>query len=203
MQLTCTYVDPAFVLGQETSRTKETVIIAKQVPMTREEPIQAETVSIQLRVNGHTHVVTVDPRFLLSDVLREQLGLTGLHVGCEQGACGACTVLIDGQPTISCLTLAAEVGSAEVETVEYFSMRDGKLGELEAAFLRHGAFQCGFCTPGFLAVGHHILNQGLANDRASIRANLSGNICRCTGYEPIIDAIAEVAEKNEKKVEGR
>jgi carbon-monoxide dehydrogenase small subunit len=162
--------------------------------MTTDEPSQAETVSIKLNVNGRAHPVTIDPRFLLSDVIREQLSLTGLHVGCEQGVCGACTVLIDGEPVVSCLMLAAEVGSAEIQTVEHFSMRDGKIGELEAAFLNHGAFQCGFCTPGFLAVGHYILDQGLAKDRATIRANLSGNICRCTGYESIIDAIVDVAE---------
>lgn len=156
------------------------------------EPRQG-TILVNLRVNGRLHAVEVDPRFLLSDVLRDQLSLTGLHLGCEQGVCGACTVLMDGEPVVSCLTLAAEAESAEIQTVEYFSKPDGNLGELEAAFLKHGAFQCGFCTPGFLAVGHYLIQNGLATSRQTIKENLSGNICRCTGFEPIIDAIVEAA----------
>ncbi len=155
-------------------------------------------IEVKLRVNGTQHQISIEPRYLLSDVLRDQLGLTGLHLGCEQGVCGACTVLIDGEPAVSCLTLASEVGDAAIQTVEQLSRSETGLNELEAAFIKHGAFQCGFCTPGFLAVGHYILDNGLATDPAAVREQLSGNICRCTGFEPIVDAIMDVARNTNK-----
>lgn len=154
-------------------------------------------VPITLRVNGKQYGLHVEPRYLLADVLRDQLSLTGLHLGCEQGVCGACTVLIDGEPAVSCLMLAVEASGCDIKTVEHFSGADATLGVLEKSFMSAGAFQCGFCTPGFLVMGHHILDQGLARDRESVRACLSGNICRCTGYEPIIDAIMAAAAASE------
>ncbi|WP_038210981.1 (2Fe-2S)-binding protein [Xenophilus azovorans] len=152
------------------------------------------TIPISMLVNGCRHHLAVDPRHTLADLLRDQLGLTGLHLGCEQGVCGACTVHIDGEPVVSCLTLAVEAQDVAIRTVEDLA-QDGALSALQQAFLAHGAFQCGYCTPGFLMVGQHLLDQGLATDRDAVREGLSGNICRCTGYEPIIDAILSVAQQ--------
>jgi aerobic-type carbon monoxide dehydrogenase small subunit (CoxS/CutS family) len=157
-----------------------------------------ERVSVEFRVNGELRRIEVPPRYLLSDVLREQLLLTGLHLGCEQGVCGACTVMIDGEPAVSCLTLAVEADGAEIQTAEQLCRTEsGDLGRLERSFIEHGAFQCGFCTPGALTMGHYILDNGLATSRESVRACLSGNICRCTGYEPIVDAILAAAAQKD------
>lgn len=149
-------------------------------------------VPVTLRVNGVERPVVIEPRRMLSDVLRDNLGLTGLHLGCEQGVCGACTVLIDGEPAVSCLCLAVEAQGRDVQTVEHL-VRSPAMQKVTKAFLEHGAFQCGFCTPGFLMMAHDILNKGLGRDREAVRAHLAGNICRCTGYEPIIDAIMAAA----------
>lgn len=149
-------------------------------------------VPVTLRVNGAERPVVIEPRRMLSDVLRDDLGLTGLHLGCEQGVCGACTVLIDGEPAVSCLCLAMEAQGRDVQTVEHL-VRSPAMQKVTKAFLEHGAFQCGFCTPGFLMMAHDILNKGLGQDREAVRAHLAGNICRCTGYEPIIDAIMAAA----------
>lgn len=154
-----------------------------------------QIVEIQLRVNGRRHELAVDPRYTLADVLRDELGLTGLHLGCEQGVCGACTVHIDGEPAVSCLALAVEAQGADIRTVEDLAPDRQTLSPLQQAFMQQGAFQCGYCTPGFLMVGQHLIEQGAALDRESVRESLSGNICRCTGYEPIIDAILSVAQK--------
>ncbi len=154
----------------------------------------SHTIAITLEVNGRQHALTVEPRYTLADVLRDELGLTGLHLGCEQGVCGACTVHIDGQAAVSCLVLAVEAQGADIRTVESLAAPGGALSPLQQAFLDHGAFQCGFCTPGFLMVGQQLIDQGLARDRDTVRAGLSGNICRCTGYEPIIDAILSVTK---------
>jgi carbon-monoxide dehydrogenase small subunit len=155
----------------------------------------ADEVDVTLHVNGEMYAVRIESRYLLSDVLRDKMRLTGLHLGCEQGVCGACTVMIDGEPAVSCLTLAVDVEGRSIETVEHLSKPNGALGDLEHSFVEHGAFQCGFCTPGFLVMGHHLINQGLAGDRDTVRAHLSGNICRCTGYESIVDAIVAVGTK--------
>jgi carbon-monoxide dehydrogenase small subunit len=150
------------------------------------------TVAVTLRVNGAERAVTIEPRRMLSDVLRDNLRLTGLHLGCEQGVCGACTVLLDGEPAVSCLCLAMEAQGRDIQTVEHL-VRSPAMQKVTKAFLAHGAFQCGFCTPGFLMMAHDILNKGLGHDRDAVRAHLAGNICRCTGYEPIIDAIMAAA----------
>jgi carbon-monoxide dehydrogenase small subunit len=160
---------------------------------------RSQSIMVSFRVNGIDRQVSVDPRYALADVLRDELFLTGLHLGCEQGVCGACTVLIDGEPAVSCLTLAVEVQGADIQTIEHLSGSTSGLGDLEKSFIEHGAFQCGFCTPGFLVMGHHILNKGLGKDRDTVRECLSGNVCRCTGYEPIIDAIVAVGAGKEPK----
>lgn len=141
--------------------------------------------------------LSVEPRHTLADVLRDRLGLTGLHLGCEQGVCGACTVLVDGEPALSCLALAVEVEGRNIQTVEHLCGGPSTPGVLEQSFVKHGAFQCGFCTPGMLVMGHYLLQQGLATDRESVRAHLSGNVCRCTGYETIIDAIVDAIPQGE------
>lgn len=158
----------------------------------------AKLVSITLSVNNESRTLVIEPRLSLADVLRDELDLTGLHVGCEQGVCGACMVTIDGEPALSCMNLAVHVEGADIRTIEVISGGQENLGKLEQAFIEKGAFQCGYCTPGFLVMGHHILDQGMCKSRGQVRAALSGNICRCTGYEPIIDAIMAVAEEEKK-----
>jgi aerobic-type carbon monoxide dehydrogenase small subunit (CoxS/CutS family) len=146
---------------------------------------------VELTVNGRRYREEVEPRLLLSDFLRHTLGLTGTHVGCEHGVCGACTVRVDGLATRSCLTLAVQVDGAEVDTVEGLA-RNGELTELQQAFHEHGALQCGFCTPGMLMAAADLLASGRPT-REEIVDMLSGQICRCTGYEPIVRAIEQAA----------
>ena len=149
-------------------------------------------IPIELTVNGRRYVETVEPRLLLSDFLRHGLGLTGTHVGCEHGVCGACTVRLDGVAVRACLLLAAQADGAEVLTVEGLA-QDGELTALQEAFKRHHALQCGFCTPGILMAADDLLSRGAPPSRDEIVDLLSGQLCRCTGYTPIVDAIAEVA----------
>ena len=149
-------------------------------------------IPIELTVNGRRYVETVEPRLLLSDFLRHGLGLTGTHVGCEHGVCGACTVRLDGVAVRACLLLAAQADGAEVLTVEGLA-QDGELTALQEAFKRHHALQCGFCTPGILMAADDLLSRGTPPSRDEIVDLLSGQLCRCTGYTPIVDAIAEVA----------
>ena len=143
---------------------------------------------IEVTVNGTLRRAEAEPRLLLSDFLRHTLGLTGTHVGCEHGVCGACTVRLDGRAVRSCLLLAVQVDGLAVETVEGLEW-----GPLQEAFRRHHALQCGFCTPGILITAADLLSRDGAPSRAEIEEALSGNLCRCTGYAPIVDAIAEVA----------
>jgi carbon-monoxide dehydrogenase small subunit len=152
---------------------------------------------IALNVNGSPHAVDVEPRRHLADVLREELGLRGTHLGCEHGVCGACTVLFDGEPVRSCLMLAIQADGHEITTVEGLS-QDGELHPLQQAFRDHHALQCGFCTPGFLMTAHFLLSEqpDLAEkDEEEIRVALAGNICRCTGYHNIVDAVRDAAER--------
>ena len=148
---------------------------------------------IRLTVNGRTESGQVTPRTTLADFLRHELGLTGTHLGCEQGVCGACTVLLDGQPVRSCLTLAVQAEGAAVDTVEGLAGAGGDLHPLQEKFWAHQALQCGFCTPGFLMAAVAAVREEPAMTRDEIRTRLSGNICRCTGYQPIVDAVAEYA----------
>ena len=153
----------------------------------------AETIDIALTVNGEPVRARVDARRHLIDFLRLDLGLTGAHAGCEQGVCGACTIRVNGHAVRGCLTLAAQADGAEVWTVEGVS-DTGELSDLQDAFLARNALQCGFCTPGMLFSAAELLAQGGAPDRAAIREHLSGNYCRCTGYEAIVDAVEATAK---------
>ena len=146
---------------------------------------------IAVTVNGRRLRESVEPRLLLSDFLRHTLGLTGTHVGCEHGVCGACTVRLDGLAVRSCLLLAVQADGAELQTVEGLAT-DGELTPLQAAFHELHALQCGFCTPGILMAATDLLDRG-APTRAEITDMLSGHLCRCTGYEPIVEAIARAA----------
>jgi aerobic carbon-monoxide dehydrogenase small subunit len=149
------------------------------------------TQAITLTVNGETVAANVAPRQHLADFLRETLHLTGTHLGCEHGVCGACTVMIDGAPSRSCITLAVACDGAEIRTVESFD-DDPVMTELRAAFTAEHALQCGFCTPGMLATARDIVTRLPNADEARIRRELSGNLCRCTGYVGIVKAIARV-----------
>ena len=148
---------------------------------------------IVVTVNGRLRRELVEPRLLLSDFIRHTLGLTGTHVGCEHGVCGACTVRLDGVATRSCLVFAVQADGAEVETVEGLA-GGGVLTPLQAAFREAHALQCGFCTPGILMAAADLLDRQETPTRAEITELLSGHLCRCTGYEQIVDAIAAAAE---------
>jgi carbon-monoxide dehydrogenase small subunit/2-furoyl-CoA dehydrogenase 2Fe-2S iron sulfur subunit len=148
-------------------------------------------IDVAVTVNGKAYREAVEPRLLLSDFLRHTLGLTGTHVGCEHGVCGACTVLLDGSSVRSCLLLAVQADGTEIVTVEGLA-QDGELNPLQAAFRECHALQCGFCTPGILTAATDLLSRGTPT-REEIVDMLSGHLCRCTGYEPIVDAIAKAA----------
>jgi carbon-monoxide dehydrogenase small subunit len=147
---------------------------------------------ITLSVNGERVTARVEPRTSLVDFLRENQGLTGSHVGCEHGVCGACTVRVDGEIVRGCLTLAAQVDGAAVETVEGVS-DSGEIAALQQAFLERNALQCGFCTPGMLLASAALLKENPSPSREEIREYLSGNYCRCTGYQSIVDAVQSAA----------
>ena len=148
-------------------------------------------IEVETTVNGRVVREAVEPRLFLTDFLRHRLGLTGTHVGCEHGVCGACTVLLDGVAVRGCCLLAVQVDGCEVETVESLAA-DGALTALQESFRRHHALQCGFCTPGILMAATDLLRRG-APTRAEIVDLLSGHLCRCTGYAPIVDAIEACA----------
>jgi aerobic-type carbon monoxide dehydrogenase small subunit (CoxS/CutS family) len=148
--------------------------------------------SVDVTVNGRRYREEVEPRVLLSDFLRHTLGLTGTHVGCEHGVCGACTIRLDGAAVRSCLLLAAQADGSAIETVEGLAA-NGELHPLQEAFRAHHALQCGFCTSGILMSAAELLERDGPPTRTEIVDMLSGHLCRCTGYEPIVDAIAEVA----------
>lgn len=148
--------------------------------------------SVKCHVNGEPVERIVEPRLTLADFLRHTLGLTGTHVGCEHGICGACTVIIDGKAVRSCLMFAVQLNGAHVRTVEGLSTGD-ELSPLQEAFRRHHALQCGFCTPGILNTAHAFLSQEPAPTADRVRDVISGNLCRCTGYVSIVDAILDAA----------
>jgi carbon-monoxide dehydrogenase small subunit len=153
-----------------------------------------EKVFIALSVNGRVYERHAEPRTLLSDFLRHEINLTGTHVGCEHGVCGACTVLIDGDSVRSCLTLAVQAEGSEVTTVEGIGDIDD-LNLLQQKFREHHALQCGFCTPGMLMTATELLSRRKPLSEAELREALSGNLCRCTGYEHIVRAVAEALEE--------
>lgn len=150
------------------------------------------TIEITMTVNGETVREAVEARLSLADFLRDRLRLTATHLGCEMGACGACLVLLDGKPVHACLTLAAQADGEVVETLEGLNER-GAIADLQAAFHDRNALQCGYCTPGMIITAHALLAASRTPDRTEIRDALSGNYCRCTGYEAIVDAIEATA----------
>ena len=156
---------------------------------------------VAVTLNGRTAEGDAEPRLLLSDFLRHELGATGVHVGCEHGVCGACTVRIDGELARACLMLAVQADGSTIETVE--GMSDGEtLSELQAAFRRHHALQCGYCTPGILISLNDLLEREPAPAELRIREVLSGHLCRCTGYATIVDAALDVAGRSGNRHDG-
>jgi carbon-monoxide dehydrogenase small subunit len=156
-------------------------------------------VAISLNVNGECVEANVLPRLNLADFLREHLKLTGTHVGCEHGACGACTVRVNGDIVRSCLLLAVQTNNATVETIEGLS-DSGEIADLQCAFRERNALQCGFCTPGMLIAAQDLLKQLPFPHRDQIREHLSGNYCRCTGYQAIIDAVETTARARSERL---
>jgi aerobic carbon-monoxide dehydrogenase small subunit len=149
---------------------------------------------LSLTVNGVHHEVEVEARWLLSDVLRHVIGLTGTHVGCEHGVCGCCTVLVNGRPSRSCLLLAVQVEGANIQTVEGLAGPDGELHPLQESFRRHHGLQCGYCTPGFLMTAYPFYKRAGEMSDDEVRTAISGQLCRCTGYAGIVEAIRGAAE---------
>ncbi len=149
---------------------------------------------IKIKVNGENYIEEVEPRLLASDFIRDQLRLTGTHVGCEHGVCGACTIIVNGKTIRSCLKFAIQLNDTEVETVENFGSIE-QLNDIQEAFKRNHALQCGFCTPGFLITVKELLETEKLETEEEIRRGLSGNLCRCTGYENIIKTVQELVEK--------
>jgi carbon-monoxide dehydrogenase small subunit len=151
---------------------------------------------IQFTINGEVHQGEVEPRMLLSDYLRGEVGLTGTHVGCEHGVCGACTIMLDGKSVRSCLMFAVQADGHEIRTVESLSNDPENLHPLQEAFREAHGLQCGFCTPGFLMTLVQFLKENEDPTEEEIREALSGNLCRCTGYQHIVDAVKIAAESN-------
>jgi len=150
---------------------------------------------IRLTVNGRSYEKNVAVRQTLADFLRDELHLTGTHLGCEHGVCGACTVLMNGRSVRSCLTLAVQAGGADIVTVEGLGAADGTLHPLQEAFHQHFALQCGYCTPGFLITAMELLRDNPNPSEREVREALSGNLCRCSGYQAIVDAVLAMAGK--------
>ena len=161
----------------------------------------SERRTIRLTVNGASFEREVEPRRLLADFLREDLGLTGTHIGCEHGVCGACTIILDGDSARSCLTLAVQADGAQVQTVEGLGTVDA-LHPLQRAFREHHALQCGFCTPGMLMAALDLLRKHPSPTEREIREGLSGNLCRCTGYEHIVRAVRTAAARETASAAG-
>src|SRR2546423_9962017 len=167
------------------------------LPLVAEEPVaksgpDPNAIPLSLDVNGRVHELRLDPRTTLLDALREHLDLTGTKKGCDQGACGACTVLVDGRRVLSCLTLAAMNGGRKIVTIEGLA-QNGKLHPVQAAFIRNDGFQCGYCTPGQICSAVALLQEGHAGSDEEVRRWMSGNICRCGAYTNIVAAVREAA----------
>lgn len=153
---------------------------------------------ITLYVNGEAHELYVEPRRTLLEVLREDLGLLGVKEGCSEGACGACTVLVNGKPFLSCLTLAVDIDGERVTTIEGLE-EEGRLHELQRAFIEHGAIQCGFCTPGMILTAKALMDTNPAPTEDEVRHAIAGNLCRCTGYLKILEAIMSVRDYHDSR----
>ncbi|HEY4028337.1 MAG TPA: (2Fe-2S)-binding protein [Candidatus Dormibacteraeota bacterium] len=160
--------------------------------------VETGTIDVPLRVNGAEHRVTIEPRVTLLDALRERLGLTGTKKGCDQGQCGACTVHVDGRPVLACLTLACQCEGREVTTIEGLAGPGGELNPVQAAFIDHDAFQCGYCTPGQVMSAVACIQKGHGGSDADIREHMSGNLCRCGAYPNIVAAVRAAAEQMER-----
>ena len=157
-------------------------------------PETIQPVFVELTVNGGTYQREIEPRTLLVEFIREELGLTGTHIGCDTSYCGACTVLMDGRPIKSCTVFAVQADGCEIETVEGME-GDGELHPLQTAFSEHHGLQCGYCTPGMLMSCAHLLNENPDPSREEIKKGIAGNTCRCTGYQNIITAVEDAAKK--------
>jgi carbon-monoxide dehydrogenase small subunit len=157
-------------------------------------PEAIENEFVELTVNGGTYQREVEPRTLLVEFIREELGLTGTHIGCDTSYCGACTVLMDGRPVKSCTVLAVQADGSEVETVEGLEQGD-QLHPLQTAFSEHHGLQCGYCTPGMLMSSKHLLSENPDPSRDEIKKGIAGNVCRCTGYQNIYTAVEDAAKK--------
>jgi carbon-monoxide dehydrogenase small subunit len=157
------------------------------------EAAPGERVPLSLTVNGVPRQVEVEPRWLLTDVLRHGLGLTGTHVGCEHGVCGCCTVLVEGEPARACLMLGIQAEGLRIQTVEGLARPDGRLHPLQESFQRHHALQCGFCTPGFLMTALPLYRRASTMSDEEVREAIGGQLCRCTGYAGIIEAVRGAA----------
>jgi carbon-monoxide dehydrogenase small subunit len=152
-------------------------------------------VEVSLNINGRDYEEVIEPRRTLADFIRRNAGLTGTHLGCEQGSCGACTVRLDGRTVRSCLLLAVQVQGARIQTVESMARADGELNDIQAAFWDHHGLQCGFCTAGILMTTEELLENNPDPTEDEIRQGLSGNLCRCTGYQFIVDSIKDAAAR--------
>jgi xanthine dehydrogenase YagT iron-sulfur-binding subunit len=171
-------------------------------PADAADPMRAQfqsRVDLRVRINGQERALQVDARVSLLDLLREQLQLTGTKKGCNEGACGVCTVLVDGERVNACLTLAASCEGAEVVTIEGLASSDGSLHPVQEAFIRQDAFQCGYCTPGQVMSAVACIREGHATDAATVREWMSGNICRCAAYPQIVAAVLDAAGANTGK----
>jgi len=162
----------------------------------------AETRTIALTVNGQVRKAEVETRYTLADFLRQHLGLTGTHLGCEHGVCGACTVMLDGRAVRSCLLLAVQANGHEVTTVEGIAPSRTELHPLQEAFREHHGLQCGFCTPGLLTTLIEFLRENPDPTEAEVRVAISGNLCRCTGYQGIVDATLDGARRMQRRARG-
>lgn len=151
---------------------------------------------IELKVNGVVEELFVEPWWSLAYVLREQLGLTGLKIGCDDGMCGACTVLVDGKATKSCLFLAIKARGKDIVTIEGLKGKNGELHPLQEAFIEHFAVQCGYCTPGMILAAKALLDENPEATEEKVKEGLSGNLCRCTGYTKIVEAVLAAKDKN-------
>lgn len=161
-----------------------------------------DSVLLQCRVNGEAQEVDIPPSLSLLDFLRDELRLTGTHMGCMTGHCGACTVMIDGQVAKSCITLAASVQRKAITTIEGLASRDGTLNPVQQAFWDVGGFQCGFCAPGMVLTTMELLEENPAPTEGEIRQALSGNLCRCTGYQSIVRAVREASARLQEQAAG-
>jgi len=180
--------------------TESSTVAASSVPDATTRRLDAErraggdVIDVGLVINGERHDVTVEARRTLSDVIRDDCGLTGTHVGCEHGVCGACTVLIDGEPARACLMFAGQADGADITTIEGLAGPDGTLHPIQQAMMDAHGFQCAFCSPGFLMSAVALLAENPDPTTAEIREELSGNICRCTGYQSIVAGVERAVE---------